>query len=91
MKRKRLRDKRSFCGPYYMPKFIRCWLSKKNNAACRRHDIDYEKGELSKNEADKRFYENMLKYATTPLDRLIARVYYWMVCKFGDISYKRKN
>jgi hypothetical protein len=64
-------------------------LSVKFNESCRIHDEDYTKQELTKEEADKKFLDNMLEQAgESRFWRWAAGWYYWAADKFGGASWE---
>lgn len=81
---------REYCGPFWMPKAIRRILSKKFNASCKIHDLDYASKKYSRKQADLRFKVNTLKQAgNSKFWRFIAKIFYLAVRIGGQISYNR--
>lgn len=82
-----------YCGPFWMPKFFRRFLSIPFNAACRLHDMHYGQ-KIGRKKADRLFLTNMLrlirekdkkpKFVYIPL----AYVFYLSVRIGGWISYR---
>ena len=79
--------KRCYCGPFYTPKSLKCWLSQWFNRPCRVHDHNYRinNGRLK---SDWIFYMGMLKVSgKNPLKYLVATLFFILVLLFGWISY----
>lgn len=82
------------CGAVQWPKWLRKFLSKYFNAACKIHDLDYsERSPFLQAEADERFKAHMdMQTSKHPkIHRILkakACVYYWVVCKFGKKQYQ---
>lgn len=83
------RERKDYCGPNWMPSWIRRFFSSKFNASCRLHDWDYSPPhKYTRKEADKRFYEHMKRQSgKNPLWRLTALFYYISVRVFGKSQY----
>lgn len=81
-----------YCGPWWSPKFINCWLSKPFNASCKVHDLDYESDKYSQLEADDRFKKNLTRQAKgSIIKRMLVPVYYWAVRLGGRASYGKRE
>ena len=83
--------KKHYCGPYWMPKFMRKWLSGKFNASCRLHDIHYEKMNYSRREADQIFLKNCLAQSNSSGTDIIAALFFIAVVIGGRLSYGKKK
>jgi hypothetical protein len=84
--------RKDYCGPYWMPKWLRRILSNKFNASCKIHDLDYATTRFTRDEADARFQDHMNKQAKNSLKwRLVAFIYYVMVRIGGKLSWGRKS
>lgn len=86
------KERKDYCGAFWMPKWLRIKLSKKFNASCKMHDLDYDAHEkYSQKEADDRFLKSMLRQANRlenkTMWRCIAKVYYIFVRIGGWYSY----
>jgi len=85
------KDRKDYCGPYWMPSFLRKAVSSKFNASCKIHDMDYASRQYSRSEADKRFREHSLRQAGSHKGwRILARIFYLLVRIGGRISYGKK-
>ena len=83
------KERKDYCGPWYMPRFMRRFLSTRFNASCRLHDLDYHKKVMTRKEADDRFLAHMLRQADGKLVGIVsAYVYYAMVRMGGWFSWK---
>lgn len=71
------------CGPDWLPYILKKWLSVKFNIACKFHDLDYEKQEVTRFEADKMFLSAMITESQTHRDMLYSFVFYVSVRVFG--------
>lgn len=79
---------KSRCGPNWMPEWLRRIGSCKFNASCRVHDMDYATHKYSRDEADERFLQNMLKQADGSIFWSgIAYLYYWLARFAGKLSW----
>ena len=74
------------CGPFFMPKFMRKWLSGKFNVACWIHDKGYEKDDGKRFKYDKMFLINMVKKSNNDRDVIYGITYYFFVRIFGGIT-----
>lgn len=84
------KERKDYCGPYWMPSVLRRAVSSKFNASCKIHDMDYESKKFSREEADKRFRKHTLKQAgKSRFWRIIARIFYGLVRIGGKISYNK--
>ena len=84
MKKKK---KTYYCGPYYMPHFLKRFTSGSFNEACRMHDEDYD-NKIGQKKADKKFLKEMKKKAGwNPILQLKAHGMYRLVRMFGKHSY----
>lgn len=85
-------SKEYFCGPFWMPKFIRRIVSCPFNSACELHDLMYESKYVSRHDADYIFLDNMLKIAR---GRFIVELYactlFIAVRIGGKISWKKSE
>lgn len=81
------------CGPWWMPKFIRRFLSSRFNSSCIIHDRDYETKKYTQKEADKRFLKHMLKQSEGKffLTKVLAYSFYFAVRVGGRFSYGKKK
>ncbi len=80
--------RQDYCGPYWAPKWFRRFLSKKFNASCKVHDLDYSSKGFSRGEADSRFLNHMNRQANSNLCwKLIAFIYYSLVRIGGKFSW----
>lgn len=80
--------RKSYCGPFYFPKFIREWASKDFNFCCQLHDEAYNQQSLSRKEVDKVFLENMLRSAKEGMGTEgKAKAYYYIVRVIGLPSW----
>ncbi len=83
--------RRDYCGPYWMPSFLRRILSSKFNASCKIHDLDYETTRFTRDEADARFQDHMNRQSgMNYVWRLIAFMYYTAVRVGGKLSWGKK-
>jgi hypothetical protein len=82
--------KKYYCGYDSSPTWIRKLLSIKFNASCRIHDLDYEQNSpFSQEEADQRFFQNMVKQSKGNLFWLfLACIFYKAVLIGGKKTYK---
>ena len=79
-----------YCGPWWMPNFIRRIFSYKFNASCKIHDLDYASGEFTRLEADVRFFSHMSRQANGWLFWEMVAVLYYVMARFvGRMSWKR--
>ena len=79
-----------YCGPFWMPSFLRKWASSKFNASCKIHDMDYGSPKYTQKDADSRFLYHMMKQASGSMFWIIvAFCFYLMVRAGGWISYKK--
>lgn len=86
--------KKYYCGPSwrYFPDWLRRILSYKFNESCKIHDQDYSSGKLTKEEADQKFLENMLKQAEgSSFWTSMAHAYYRATKMFGSFSWKKDS
>ncbi len=84
--------RKDYCGPYWMPVYIRKTLSNKFNASCKIHDLDYTTTKYSRDVADARFQDHMNRQAKNSLWwRFLAFVYYVMVRIGGKMSWGKKS
>ena len=80
--------RKDYCGPFWMPTFMRKWLSKYFNASCKIHDLDYESKKYNRTQSDIRFLVHMLKQANGAKSlEAIAIAYYVFVRIGGRISW----
>lgn len=87
-----MKKRKDYCGPYWLPSFIRRIMSIKFNASCKIHDLDYFSKKYSRLEADKRFLNHTKRQAKNNIIFIsIAYLYYFMVRIGGRISWKRGN
>lgn len=69
-----------YCGPSFLPTWVRRILSYKFNISCKIHDEMYSSKNLSRDEADELFFYHMLIQAEgTVFWTLMAHVYYCLV------------
>jgi hypothetical protein len=76
-----------YCGPFYFPKFLKKWLSKRFNYACYIHDIAYINKDRTRKSIDKEFLQLMLRVSSSTKDRVFAHIFYVKVRMFGWISW----
>lgn len=82
--------RKDYCGPFWMPSFMRKWASSKFNASCKIHDMDYDSERFTRKEADARFLFHMLKQAHGSVFWvLMAGWYYTWVRLGGWISWNK--
>ena len=82
--------RKDYCGPFWMPKFLRKLVSNKFNASCKIHDLDYVSDKFTQKESDDRFLAHMLKQAKGSVFWvLMAACFYTAVRLGGWISYKK--
>lgn len=85
------KERKDYCGPYWMPSWLRKLLSSKFNASCKIHDLDYTSSKFTQKEADVRFLIHMIRQAkTSKFWRFIATLYYLAVRIGGKFSWRRK-
>jgi hypothetical protein len=83
-------DRKDFCGPYWMPSFMRRFLSSKFNASCKIHDLDYESQKFSQREADIRFITHMIKQCDGKFFWEVLAVLYFLSVRIGGkISFNK--
>lgn len=86
------KERKDYCGPYWMPSWMRKHFSKKFNASCKIHDLDYASTKFSRDQADARFHDHMNRQAEHSLYwRTIAFFYYIAVRLAGKWSWGRKK
>lgn len=86
-----MQERKDYCGPYWMPSFLRRAISSKFNASCKIHDMDYMSKKYSRSEADLRFRDHVLRQAgNSRFWRVIGRIFYGMVRIGGRFSYGKK-
>lgn len=84
------KDRKDYCGPFWMPSFMRRWMSAKFNASCKIHDLDYESQKYTQQEADMRFIRNMIKQCKGQfLWEIFACMYFLAVRAGGKISFDK--
>ena len=84
------KERKDYCGPFWMPKFMRIWLSDKFNASCKIHDMDYGSKKFTRKEADVRFLEHMTRQAKdSKWWKFVAKGYYYAVRLGGKLSWDR--
>ena len=84
------RERKDYCGPYWMPSKLRRAVSSKFNASCKIHDLDYDSKKYSRKQADNRFLKHMKKQAKSNiLLKIVAYFFYISVRIGGAISWKR--
>ena len=86
-KKKGCKPEKCYCGPFYFPQSIKCYISDWFNKACKKHDNDYRlnKGKIA---SDLRFYKAMIKISGyNPIKHLVAFFFFVMVFLGGWISY----
>ena len=82
-------ERKDYCGPYWMPSFMRKWLSSKFNASCKIHDRDYEKG-IPQEKADFRFIQHLYRQSKGRFFwEVVACIFFLMVRAGGKISWKK--
>jgi len=77
-----------YCGPFWMPVYLRKLLSKDFNRACWHHDQDYNTQPDSRIIIDKRFYDEMI--VMTNGDKRLerkAKLYYNLVRFYAWTSW----
>ena len=86
-----IKEKHKFyCGPWWMPRWLRRILSFKFNASCKVHDLDYASREFSRIEADDRFLLHMIRQAKSSLFwEIYAMSYYILVRILGKLSWDK--
>lgn len=85
-------DKKTYCGAYWMPKWLVDFLSSRFNASCKIHDLDYESGKYGQKESDKRFLDHMCKQTkknNIKCGRIMAYIFYASVRIAGRISWNK--
>lgn len=87
------KERKDYCGPWWMSQWMREKLSDKFNASCKIHDLDYHATtKFSRDEADSRFKKHMLRQAKDSKRwKITAHIYYLAVRLMGIFSYKRKE
>lgn len=83
-------ERKDYCGPYWLPAFMRRFLSSKFNASCKIHDMDYESDKYTQQDADVRFIRNMIKQCKGRyLWEVVAVIFFLAVRAGGKISWKK--
>ena len=83
---------KDYCGPYWLPKFMRRFLSSKFNASCKIHDLDYDTQKFSQQEADIRFITHMIKQCHGRfLWEVLACVFFIFVRIGGKLSWTKSK
>ncbi len=83
-------DKECYCGPYWLWKPIRCWLSKRLNRVCKKHDEGYKKKEISKSENDYVFLDDGVRNAKGRFFREVEACFFFLLVRIGGkLSWKK--
>ena len=84
-------ERKDYCGPWWMPSWMRKLLSGKFNASCRIHDRDYSPStKFTRKEADVRFKDHMLRQSKDSKKwKMISYIYYMFVRIGGSLSFKK--
>ena len=84
--------RKDYCGPFWMPKFLRKWASSKFNASCRVHDFDYASDKYTQKQSDMRFLGNMIKQSEGRIFWVLVAVSFYIMVRIGGfISYKKSK
>lgn len=84
--------RKNACGPYWMPKSMREFLSERFNASCVIHDLDYGTKRYSQYEADRRFLNHMKRQVKGKvIPTMMAYIFYVAVRIGGKLSYGKKG
>lgn len=84
-------NRKDYCGPFWIPSWMRKFLSNRFNASCYIHDKDYISCKMTRLQADNRFLEHMLRQVKGKIfPTILAYCFYVMVRIGGWISYNKK-
>ena len=79
-----------YCGPQWLPEWMRKIASTKFNASCKIHDLDYASQKFTRYESDMRFLTNMMKQANDSLFwEIMAMIYFVLARIAGRMSWKK--
>jgi len=76
---KYIKRPKMYCGPFYLPYFLRKIASRNFNMACKLHDERYNAQELSRKQIDKEFLLDMLHITEFKGSRFNAYLFYYLV------------
>jgi len=85
------RERKDYCGPYWLHPKIRRLLSIKFNASCKIHDEDYENAIFTQKQADRRFISHTLRQSKGNILWILVGVLMYIGVRLGGwISYGKK-
>jgi len=75
-----------YCGAFWMPEWLKKFLSRHFNEACHLHDAAYHKKETTRLAADEKFLKVMIDSSGSTY---MAMIYYLAARALGWISWKK--